>query len=154
QIWVMTVADYATMYERPVRGTSDANCCCDPGPGRCATCPGSPGCCCQQQGSCQQTYLAAYWFCPGVDQQHSGCAAPFQDPYRWYFDDQNALDKRAHVLYSAVVDQSGSDIDRVISMSRTSYGRPGFLYIHDENCAKYDRLPPFFEQLVTAIRAP
>jgi hypothetical protein len=147
--WVMTVTDYATMYEFAVRGASNANCCCYPNRG-CSSCPGSPGCCCSQPGTCPQTYLDTRWFCPGVDAGTSLCAPPYQDLPGWYFTDQNALDRMAHVLFSA----TPGDIDPVISMSRGSYGRPGFLYIHDQNCAVYNRLPPYFEQLVTAVRAP
>src|SRR3989442_1120483 len=81
-------------------------------------------------------------FCPSGTSSTS-CSTT-QIPNNWYFDRVNAA-RIAHVLFSATAD----DINTVIAKSRSSYGSPGFLYIHDQDCdavhgAVYSRLPTFF----------
>src|SRR6202022_519136 len=91
-------------------------------------------------------------FCP------SGSGSPIcgtqstQNPANWYFAYQNAA-REAHVLFSV---HSASDMITAIAKSRASYGSPGFIYIHDEDCdhfkgALYDRLPSYFEQVVAIL---
>jgi hypothetical protein len=128
--WAMSVADYAVLWERALHGSDMSTC--------------------NQAGS--QDYFDRTWFCPADGVNPSNCAAPAQNPAGWYFTPTNAA-KAAHVIFSV---HSAADISRIIAQSRSSYGSPGFLYIHDQDCdpahgAVYSRLPPYFEQVVAAL---
>jgi hypothetical protein len=51
---------------------------------------------------------------------------------------------------------SASDLDTIIGTSRGSYGTPGLLYIHHQNCdpslgALYSELSNYFEDVVAKL---
>jgi hypothetical protein len=132
--WLMSVgptplpaADYAVVWEHAAHGTD--------------TCPKPDN----------QDYFTNF-----IPQFTGDCTNPnglVQCANDWYKADAARL---GHVVFSVHLNVDNSipfsTINNIIATSQSSNGSPAFLYIHDEDCARYSRLPDYFEYLVSALR--
>jgi hypothetical protein len=138
--WVMGVADFVVLYERPLHGSAMVSC--------------PPTFTADEQNyigtTCSSTNCPDK-FCPsGVTTTY--CSSPQQPTANWYFAPANAA-KSAHVIRAVT---SSSDIDTVVTTGRLNYGAPGLIYIHDQNCdprlgALYSQLSTYFEHVVSTL---
>jgi spherulation-specific family 4 protein len=155
--WVLGVADFLTMYERPVHGASMQFC-----PGNMADQQDYIGTSCSSV-NCLPAIPPSLGFCPWKDHT-TNCGSVQTDsvngmPRGWYFETANAQ-KIAHIIRAVAsatnVQTIAPDLPTIIGTSRASYGAPGLLYIHHQNCdpqlgALYSQLSDYFEQLVSAL---
>jgi Spherulation-specific family 4 len=149
--WVLSVADFLTMYERPEHGVSMQSC----PPNFKSDQQDYIGTSCSST-NCLPVIPPSLGFCPWIDHT-TNCGSVQTDSVTgmargWYFDSANAP-KIAHLVRAVT---SATDVPTIIGTSRASYGAPGLLYIHHQNCdpqlgALYGQLSDYFEQLVAAL---
>ena len=133
--WVLTgnIADFAVVWERSLHGSDMV------GPGRCE--PNST--------SDAQDYLTL--FCPWHGPEINPSCSAVQSPASWMFAAANTP-RIAHVIFGG----GAGAVNNIVQQSRSAYGTPGLIYVHDEFCdtkhgAVYSHLPDYFEQLVSIL---